>query len=228
MDETATMNPAQLFNYLWTTKYAKEIEERMALESQRKAESFVDATLTVCGEEIRLMTPRDLLLLDGFENPFVTCKTIPTAKDCAFFVWVLSVANAGNTGWMNRRRQALVYRRMARRDVAFNVAEIEEYCSRVFIDVPAKNTDEKGNERKPPSVYFLAGLLGGLACDMGPIDPMGGKLLSDTPIPRLLQYVKSVAKHKNRDEDETTEFDSQRSRCLEQVNLIMAQRRKAS
>jgi len=58
MDETATMNPTQLFNHLWTTKYAVEIADRMALEAQRKAESFVDATITVCGEEIRLMTPR--------------------------------------------------------------------------------------------------------------------------------------------------------------------------
>ncbi len=220
------MNPAQLFNHLWITKYAVEIADRISLEGQRKAEAFVDATITVCGEEIRLMTPRDLLLLDGFENPFVTCKRLPEGIDCAFFIWVLCVQNIA--GPFNGRRQTRLYQRIAKRDIAMNVAEIEEYCSRVFIDAPSKATDEKGRERKPPSVYFLAGLLGGLACDIGSIDPMSGKLLADTPIPRLLQYVNSVGKHKGRTDDEATEFDSQRSRCLEEVNRILAERRKAS
>ena len=218
------MGPAQLFNHLWTTKYAAAIASRMELEAQRKAESFVDTALTVCGEEIRLMTPRDLLYLDGFENPFVTNKRLPDPIDCAFFIWTLSVKN--RAGLLNSRRQRAVYKNIARRDVAINVGEIEEYCSRVFIDVPPSAPKET-SERKPPGVYFLAGLLANLASDMGSIDPMSGELLADTPIPRLLQYVKSVRMHKDANEEDVTEFDSARNRCMEEVNLIMDARRAA-
>lgn len=222
------MGPNELFGYLWATKYLPAIADRVKLDSQRRAEAFADATVTVCGEELRLMTPRDLLMLDGFESPFVTYQRLPSPEDCAFFIWQMHARNT-RAGIWNAWRRGRCYERIAvRPDLAEDVAEIEEYCARVFIDVPPPEAGNTGKERKPPSIYFLAAMLGDACAAIGPHDPMSGALLADTPIPRLIQYLRNAERKSGNSDADLTEFDSQKSRCLSEVNEMIAARRGAA
>jgi hypothetical protein len=227
--DLSTFGPGQLFDYLWGTKYAPEMAEAARRESERRADAFVDgATFNVCGEEIRLMTPRDLLMLDGFENAFV-CAAVPTPEDLQWFLWVLSVQNNGSPySWRNRWRKGRCYARVAlREDFEADAGEVYAYLDRLWLDEPAAATKDEAGERKarkPATVYCLAPLLVNVAGSVGSVDPMSGQLLAHTPIPRLLQYQRAAIERKT-GEQEATSFDSQRSRCLEEVNNIMAARR---
>ena len=54
--------PETLYEYLWNTKYAPSIGVSLAEEASRRADAFADdVTFKVCGEDIRLITPKDLL-----------------------------------------------------------------------------------------------------------------------------------------------------------------------
>jgi hypothetical protein len=226
-----TLSHAELFNHLWQTKYAPEITDKLNREAQRRAESFANVPITVCGEELRLMTARDLLWLDGFENAFVTGAKIPTEEDVAFFLWTMNTKNTRGGGLMTSFRKGKLWGKFTggNRDLAHDVAEIEEYCDRVFIGMEDQSQEQgvQQLEKKPAQVYFLAPLLINVAGSIGPRCPMDGELLADIPIPRLMQYAKAIRdKDPNNTNDETTAFDSQRSRCLEEVNQIFAERNR--
>jgi len=224
-----TMGPNELFGWLWHTKYGPEIAEVAAKEAARRADAFADGvTFTVCEEELRLMTPRDLLMLDGFENAFV-CATEPTADDLAFILWTLNVQNDGSRSWRNHWRKGRCSQRVAQRtDFEADVSEVYHYLDRLWLDTPADEPPDiaggQAKERKPSGVYCLAPLMVNVAGTLGAVDPMSGRLLADTPIPRLLQYQRSAVERKT-GEAAATSFDSYRSRCLEEVNNIMQERR---
>lgn len=222
-------NPGQIFDHLWATKYAPEIEAVARRETERRTDAFADGvTLTVCGEEIRLMTPRDLLLLDGFENAFV-CARVPEEKDIVQFLWDLNATNDGTRSWRNRWRKGRCAGRLAvRDDFDADVSEIYGYLSRLWLDEPAGDAAAMEGQpremRRPPTTYCLAPLMVNVAGTLGATDPMSGLLLADTPIPRLLQYQRAALERKTGEEDATS-FDSFRSRCMEEVNQITAERR---
>jgi len=229
-DPLLTLPPAGLLDYLWQTKYAPEIAATVSLERQRRDESMVDGvTFSVGPDELRPMTTRDLGILDGFENPFVCPGPLPDHKDCAFFVWQLHAKNDGTNSLRNRWRKGRVQGRIAAlRDVAPLVAEIEEYCDRIFFDMFTDDTAEKKSSDKAPprgpNVHFIASLLTTVATEFGAIDPLSGKLLADIPIPRLLQYTKAIKRQQDGGKDDFSLIDSAKSRCLEEVNQIVAAR----
>ena len=66
-----------------------------------------------------------------------------------------------------------------------------------------------------------------LCADMGHVDPMSGELLAHTPLPRLLQYSKAIARNKGA-ENEYGFIDSMRAKCLALVNERNAAERAAS
>ena len=218
---------------LWRTKYVHLVSEEAKRESEWLAESFIDSTYTVCGEELRLMTPRDLCVLDGFESPFVTYKELPTREDVAFFMWTM---NAGNTGYgvFNAIRRGRCYARFTNeeRDLALDVAEIELYLERAFVGLPKTPVKKEGEASsvlppKPLNVHFMAPLLVDVAAVIGPIDPMSGRYLADIPIPRLMQYKKTINRDKGHETEVDADDEKRRSDCLEEVNHIIAARRSA-
>lgn len=223
------LDHSQLFAKLWQEKYQPAINGQLQREAERRAEAFANVPVTVCDEELRLMTPRDLLMLDGLENPFVTNQRLPAREDVAFFLWTMSKNNVGH-GIRQSWRKGRLYGRILdeNRDLALDIAEIELYCERVFIGIEssaAPKEETKGLEKKPPQVYFLAPILVRVGAKLGAYDPMDGKLLADTPVPRLLQYQKAIdADNPDLQGTEFTEFDSARSRCLEEVNQLIAAR----
>ena len=222
-----------LFYFLWHGKYAPAIADKLKKESERRADAFVDgATFTVCGEELRMMTPRDLVLIDGFDNAFA-CATPPTEDDARFLLWTLNAKNSGRATPGNGWRRGRFHGRMDRIadwDAAFS--EIYAYMDRIWVDSEPEESEEdkaKRKDKKPPAVYFLAPLMVSVCSEMGAVDPMSGKLLADIPIPRLLQYQKSILTDKKGVSDAGYgTFDSWRSRCLEEVNTILAARRSAN
>ncbi len=230
LPDVDTMGPNELAGYLWQTKYAPAIAETIARENERRTDAFADgATFTVCGEELRLMTPRDMLHLDGFENAFM-CSNVPTPADLAFFLWTLSTQNDGANSWRNAWRRGRAYQRIAQRADLFDddVSEVYHYMDRLWLEAPADESapgpESRKEDRKPSGVYCLAPLMVNVAGAIGAVDPVSGRLLADTPIPRLLQYQRSAVERKT-GESAATSFDSARSRCLEEVNAIMAARR---
>lgn len=229
-DPTATMGHGELFNFLMGTKYIPAIQDTLRRENERRADAFADnVTYTVCGEEIRLMTPRDLLMLDGFENAFV-CAREPSIADAQWFLWTLNIANNGRShSWANRYRKGKHDARIAlREDFECDCGEIYSYLDRLWLDEPADEATKdpvgvKRERRKPATVYCIAPLLVNVASSVGATDPMSGLLLADTPIPRLLQYQRA-ANERRSGEDAATSFDSMKSRCMEEVNNIIAAR----
>jgi len=231
--DIGALGPNELFHHLWGTKYAPAMAATAQKEAERRADAFADGvTFTVCGEELRLMTPAELLLLDGFENAFV-CATEPTIDDLQWLLWTLNVQNSGRRGsWANAWRKGRCYQRVEQRAEFFHddVSEVYQYLDRLWLDEAAgEPAPMEGAKpvRKPATVYCLAPLLVNVAGAVGHIDPMSGRLLAHTPIPRLLQYQRSAIERKT-GEQEASSFDSQRSRCLEEVNNIMAERRRAA
>lgn len=226
-----TADAGTLFNHLWATKYAAMLTAETSLESQWMAESFMDSTYTVCGEELRLMTPKDLCWLDGCESPFVVRQRIPDAADVAFFIWSLHARNTGS-GVLNAFRRGRVHGRLMAtgRDLAMDVAEIEEYCARVLVCLPSGGGagGETASGQLPPKpldVHFLAPLLVEVSAVIGPIDPASGKCLGEIPVPRLFQYRREIDRRSGKGGDNSGEVESMRSRCLEEVNAIIANRR---
>lgn len=235
MDEATSQaiaaGPQALFDHLFGTKYLPAYQQTLAEQNSRRTDAFADdVTFEVCGEFIRLMTPRDFVWLDGIESPFVVGGTEATVEDFCEFLWALHphndptrpILSAYRNGKM--RNRVAVY--MSKGDEWDMVAEIYEYLDRIFLDAGgsgATKQDPLAREKRPPTVHDIAPLIVSAAAAVGPIDPMspGGKRsLGDTPIPRLIQYQRAA--HKNAGGKETmTGFDSLRSRCLEEVNNIM-------
>lgn len=218
------------FDQVWQDEFeplAKKIAQR---EAELRTEAFLDVPLSLCGESVRQMTPTDLVMLDALANPFVAGS--PNAEagelDCAGFIWQLHIENDHTAKVGNLFRRAKVIRRLANKTVAEKCVAIAAYCNRMFLDLRSSEGGEKiGDEigNSTPPTYFLAPLLTSLCADMGHVDPMSGNILSETPIPRLLQYAKSINRQKTGEKDYGP-FDSMRSECLAVVNQRNAELRR--
>jgi hypothetical protein len=69
--------------------------EAVKRENDIRDAAFLDLTTDICGIKIRQMTPRDLLILDGTDNPLV-CHGIPSSPQLAHFLWLLSGSYCNN------------------------------------------------------------------------------------------------------------------------------------
>jgi hypothetical protein len=222
---------AHTFDQIWQAEFAPMVSARLATATARRSEAFLDTTLTVAGEEIRQMTAEDLLMLDGFESPFVcgTDRAI-TPEDVAFFLWQLSPLNDGTARFRNRLRRTALLRRVATRDLEADCAAIREYCARMFADFAPPDAGEAYGTApepalaKPPSCYWLAPLLLSVSRDLGHLDPMSGRLLAQIPLPRLVQY-RQAAQPADAPADDLA---SLRSRCLERLNTLNSAARAAA
>lgn len=214
-----------LFQHIWNTRFAPIISAELADEAARYADAFADgATFTVCGEELRVMTPADLMFLDGMGSPFVAGGAEPTILDMEFFMWSLHSKNKPGWAIVNAFKRGRFSGRFLRwlnqNGLDAAILEIFRYMDRIFLDIP---TGDMGSAEdvKPPTVHSIAPLLVAVSAGIGPRDPMTGKILGETPIPRLIQYNRAINKQTGR--DTVTQFDSRRSQCLEEVNKVMAE-----
>lgn len=170
---------------LWASKYAQRFYEERAKEDARREQAFLDLPMTVCGEELRAMTPRDLLVLNGVESPFV-CPFEPTAAHVALFLWVLHVDNKGTDSWGERRAKRKMIRRVASRGFVQSVKECEAYVEEMFQDAPQSSANQ--GERRPLGTCFIAPLVIGIALETG----WSQADIINTSLPRLFQYSKAI------------------------------------
>lgn len=223
----------QLFQQIWTTEFAPKLVDRLRRESERQTEAFLDVALTLCGEEVRQMTPHDMLHLDALGNPFIAGSTDGvTLFDCAAFLWQLAVENTHTTSIANLWRRHRLLRRVAALDLDKTAQAIGEYVDRMLMDTPAdraaapKSGLLSDGLAKQPKCYFLTPLMVTLSAEMGHIDPMSGEILAHTPLPRLIQYSRSIGERNGADKT-YTDVDSLRNQCMARVNQILAEQRAA-
>lgn len=171
---------------LWREKYAARFAESRAKEESRREQAFLTLPTSVCGEEIRPMTARDLLILNGIESPFV-CPGEVEPVHLATFLWVLHAENDGTQGWRNLRRRDAMFRRLGPQNFDACVAGVREYVDGIFQDAP-KGSAEPG-ERRPLGTCFLVPLVMRIAKETG----WDRNAILDTPLAELFQYLKYIA-----------------------------------
>ena len=228
MDNNSPSSPAT-FEEVWAAEFAPTVAATRRVQTERRTEAFLDVTLTVAGEELRQMTPADLLHLDALENPYVCGAPLAdiTPLDSAAFLWQLAALNDHTPSFANLWRRSRFLRRLAATPADDQLTAILAYTGRIFADFPgsseaAASPAPAGDAFAPESkTYFLAPLLVEVASDIGHLDPMSGQLLAHTPLPRLAQYQRTLRERTSTEKD-YTELDSLRNRCMDRVNQLNA------
>jgi len=222
------------FDTVWAAEFAPAVSATRRVQAERRTEAFLDITLTVCGEELRQMTPADLLHLDALDNPYVCGAPLAdiTALDSAAFLWQLAALNDHTPSFANLWRRARFLRRLATTPADAQLTAILDYTGRIFADFPGSSESSTSSESSASSAfapesktYFLAPLLVEVASDIGHLDPMSGLLLAHTPLPRLAQYQRTLRERTSTEKD-YTELDSLRNRCMDRVNQLNAAARQ--
>lgn len=171
------------FDQLWVDKYAALHAAAIAEEEERRAEDFLDVTRTVCGLELRPLTPRDLLHLDYVENPFVAGGEI-TAAAVAQFLWQMHAAPPPRPRFCFLSREKLFFRHCAALLFVDSVDDIQHYIDRTFADFP-KARCGGAPAGQPVATSFLAPLIVKLAAGIPSLTPQA---VMDTPMPQLFQF----------------------------------------
>lgn len=222
MNYPSTLSDQELFEAVWREEFLPVVAEKRRGRLEQQTEAFLNTTLTICGEEVRQMTPADLLMLDAMGNPFV-CGGETCFTDALAVLWQLSPQNNHTGSFANLWRRARLRHRLERAPFAELHSGIIAYVARMFSasvdDFYRESEDEKAGALAPElKTHFLSPLMVSLCATMGPTDPMSGELLSDTPLPRLLQYKATTAESQG--EKQYDETDSLRNRCLERTAQI--------
>lgn len=110
----------------------KEAVER---EVRIREESFLPFGEMICGLEVRQMTPRDLLILQGIESPFVVGGAI-TAEHIVRFLWILSFRFRVVRTWRDKWVRGKFIKRCRRLNVGGVLRRIDEYMTDTFQDAP--------------------------------------------------------------------------------------------
>ena len=224
---------AVTFEEIWSAEFAPAVAATRRTRSEQLTEAFLDVPLTVGGEEIRQMTPADLLHLDALGNPFVAGSPDQTLHflDVAGFLWQLHTTNDHTATLANLWRRGRLLRRLAARDLRPVAEAISAYVDRMLLDPSSPSSASSASS--PPSIFapdprchFLAPLLVAVASDIGHLDPMSGQLLAHTPLPRLLQYRREI-QEKTDPQKTYTDTDSLRNRCMDRVNQLNAAARQS-
>lgn len=184
----AGLDSDALFAWFWERHFAAAHAAELALEEQYQQEAFLDATHTVAGFELRGMTPRDLLLLQGCDSPFVVGGRVDPAH-IAQFLALLSVP--APRGWWSRRR---FFARIRALPYGATVAAIDAYLKRIFSAGGAARSDSgSASAGTAPriSMCFLAPLVMQLAGKTG----WPERDILDLRLDRLFQYRRALDYH---------------------------------
>ena len=223
MTYAPTLSNEELFQAVWRAEFVPLMQEKRRLRVEQQTEAFLDVTLSICGEEVRQMTPDDLLSLDALGNPFVAGGETNFIEALAV-VWQLSPENNHTASFSNLWRRARLRHRLERVPFPELHAAVLAFVARMF----AASVEDfyTAEDPAPESAFapelkthFLCPLLVGLCSTIGPTDPVSGALLAHTPLPRLFQY--QAANAEGQGEKQYTEIDSLRNRCLERTAQII-------
>lgn len=155
--------------------------EAINRENDNRDAAFLDLTTNICGVEIRQMTPRDLLILDGIGNPLVEGK-LPSPAQLADFLWKLSPRFS--TRAPLRR---FLFGRSIRR---ISYIEAVRACGR-YIDATFQDSPASSGASSTPYAGWCAHLVHTIAINYNWDDD---KVLN-TPLKRIFQYLKCIRRH---------------------------------
>lgn len=194
---------------LWSDKYAALHAAAEAEEAARRAEDFIDVSRTVCGLELRAITPRDLLYLDYAGSPFIKGGEI---KDHHIPQFLWQLCDPQPRGWWQERK---FYRHVGDLIYAEAVAQIRRYLDRTFADAPMGSRDEAGS--KPIGTSFVAPLIVRIASGLPALTPVA---IMDTPIAQLFQFRKILALEAGARASEHGVAAGLLAQCLEEANRL--------
>lgn len=172
---------------LWASKYAARFAEEREREESHREEAFLPISQTVCGEELRQMTPHDFLILNGIESPFV-CNTETDAADVVIFLWQLNTRNDGTRSWFNERRRKKMIQRVAFLGFDDSVKQCFAYIEKTFQDAPKATQSQGDRIAKPIGTCFLVPLILRIAKETG----WSKDEIMRTPVAQLFQFVKHL------------------------------------
>lgn len=198
---------------LWSEKYAALHAAAVAEEAARRAEDFIDVPRTVCGLELRPVTPRDLLLLDYARSPFVAGGEI---KDCHIPQFLWQLCDPQPRGWWAERK---FYRHVG--DLVYDeaVAEIRRYLDRTFAD--ASTSGQRADvEERPIGTSFVAPLIVQIATGIPSLTPAA---IMDTPIAQLFQFRKILAVEAGGRSSNHGAATALMAQCLDEANRLNAE-----
>lgn len=200
------------FEQLWASKYAALAAAETAREDERRAEDFLDVTRTICGLEVRALTPRDLLHLDYAGSPFIRGGEIG-GEHVAQFLW--QIHEPSPRGWWSER---MFFRHCARLDYDESVSQIRAYLARTFADAP-----KGGADGKPIGTSFVAPLIVRIAAGIPSLTPPA---IMDTPVAQLFQYQKILALEEARKTggkfSDPSPIERLLGECLDECNRLNA------
>jgi hypothetical protein len=177
---------------LWAEKYAQRFAEAKFKEDVAREEAFTETSHVVCGERLRVMTARDLLILQGIGSPLIYPRLKISPAHVLQFLWALHVDNVGNSWIRAYRRGKMIARvghiRRSEDPLSDAILEVSRYLGEIFMDAPMGSG---GNER-PIGACWLAPSMVRLASSIGPKEPFEGLHWGDVPLPRIWQYLKAV------------------------------------
>lgn len=176
--------------------------EYRARAAQRRAEAFCEAPRTICGVNVRPVTPATYSALYAMRSPFVH-RRAADAGDVAAFLWLHSPAfrHTGVDGWRAAKRRALrpffralwpwslrfTFRRADRARavavVALACAEIDQLLADAFADAPA----EAGRPQRP-----VATLEGFFTHEMAVAYGWTPERTRHTPLAQLMQLHRCI------------------------------------
>lgn len=197
---------------LWAERYAARYAAEKYREDTAREEAFTRPVFTVCGERIRCMTPRDILILQGIGSPLVYSGHPISPAHIAQFLWCMHVENT--CGFFANRARARMMKRLAGLEFSACMAEVGAFIGDMYMDAPGgvNNTD-----RKPLSACWLAAAMVRLG-KIAPHDPFDGSPWCDSPLPRIWQYIKAAAFLENAKAPNFSPSDRLMTDWMEEVN----------
>ena len=207
---------------IWRDKFAARFAEERTQEEERRKLAFLDISQDLCGEPVRCMTARDMLLLDGLRSPFMVGGQISPAH-IPQFVWVLALANNPATPFRTALAKGRLIGRARKWEYDWSMKQINGYLEEMFLDAPAGGSSSpENNDRRGIQTCFLAPLLMRLCSEMGAIDPASGMPLMESPLPRLFQYLKTLrAKAEGKEFQDSSPSDRLINEWMIEVNAQM-------
>lgn len=145
----------------------------------------MEIPLVVCGEELRQMTPKDLLILNGIESPFV-CGGEADALDVVIFLWFLNIKNDRTESWLNRRRKKQMMKRVALLPFFEAVQSCRDFVEGTFQDTP--NRESGGGQKRPIGTALIVPLIVRIAKETG----WDKDKIMQMPLAQLFQFLKHI------------------------------------
>jgi len=199
---------------LWQDKYAALHAAAEAEEAARRAEDFIDVARTVCGLELRPLTPRDLLHLDYAGSPFIRGGEI---KECHIPQFLWQLCDPQPQGWWAERK---FFRHVGDLIYADSVVEIRRYLDRTFADAPRAGGGGGGGESEPIGTSFVAPLIVRIAAGIPSLTPLA---IMDTPIAQLFQFRKILAIEAGAKLSDRGAAAGLLAQCLDEANRLNAE-----